>query len=122
MKTRTKQRPTTSNKALQKRMVSYGLTSQQAVLSMRAVLRALSDELMAGKPVNLYKLGTFRFQLRRGRNYIRYPQAAFTPPRVQADSWCLKFKVSPLFRKQLKEKKVIPIYGRLPKPPTKPRI
>lgn len=113
---RTKQRPTTSNKALQRRMVGYGLTYQTAVLALRATLRALAQELLAGKPVNLHKFGTFRFQRRMGR-FIK--TGAFKSDKQQADSWCLKFKVSPLFREQLKT--TIPIYGRIPKPPAKPR-
>lgn len=102
--------------------MSYGLTKMTAELAHHAMLRAISELLLEGKPVNLYKLGTFQFQLRRGRTVSKYHIAAFRAPRVQPDSWCLKFKVSPLFKKQLKAKKVIPIYGRIPKRPTKPRV
>lgn len=110
-----------SNKALQRRMRGYGLTHNEAVLSLRTTLRAIADELLEGKTVVLHKFGTFQFQLRMGRTLRNHPTRAFSPPRVQRDSWCLKFKVSDLFRKQLKEKKVIPVYGRIPKPPSKPR-
>lgn len=121
MNTRRKQRPGTSFRAIRRRLMSYGLTKMTAELAHHGMLRAISELLLEGKPVNLYKLGTFQFQLRRGRTVAKYHIAAFRAPRVQPDSWCLKFKVSPLFKKQLKAKKVIPIYGRIPKPSTKPR-
>lgn len=119
MNPRTLHRTTTSFKALRRRMMSYGLSKGYAELAHDAMLRAISELLLEGKPVNLYKLGTFRFQFRAGRTIVSRKPNTF--PSVQKESWCLKFKVSDLFRKQLKDKKVIPIYGRIPKPPVKPR-
>ena len=112
-------RPKNSNKSLQRRMRAYGLHQRAATLALRATLRALSDELLAGRPVNLHKFGTFFFQKRHGRTHTSSKNLNF--PRVQPDSWCLKFKVSPILRQQLKTNNVIPIYGRLPKKPAQPR-
>lgn len=102
-----KQRPRHSSKEIVRRLRSYGLGYNQAVIAYRATHKAMREMLLEGLQVNLWNLGTLTFRFRKGRT-IPNPGPKFFAPRVQGDSYSVTFRPGFQFREDFKRLKVVP--------------
>lgn len=77
------------------------MTRSSASVAVSTTMRAIREMLMEGCPVALPCIGLFCFGLRRGRTIKKW-SPKLKIPRVQPDSFPLKFQPSPVLKKNLK--------------------